>query len=72
MKGERIAFNKYAIFHKDILEGAAGIDKLISNTFSRNEINEFLKLPYIDEEWANEHNLTKNYANVKGGDEENG
>lgn len=72
VKGERIAFNKYAIFHKDILEGAAGIDKLISNTFSRNEINEFLKLPYIDEEWANEHNLTKNYANVKGGDEENG
>ena len=72
VKGERIAFNKYAIFHKDILEGATGIDKLISNTFSRNEINEFLKLPYIDEEWANEHNLTKNYANVKGGDEENG
>lgn len=67
IEGERVQFNRYAIFHKDILDSATGIDKLISNTFSRNEVNEFLGLPYIDEEWANEHNLTKNYANVKGG-----
>ena len=42
------------------------------NGFSRNEINKFLKLPHIDEEWADQHNLTKNYGNVKGGAEENG
>lgn len=66
-EGERIQFNKYAIFHKDIIDSANGIDKLVSSTFSRNEINEFLNLPYIDENWANEHNLTKNYGNVKGG-----
>lgn len=70
INGERIQFNKYAIFHKDILDSATGIDKLISNTFSRNEINEFIGLPHIDEDWANEHNLTKNYANVKGGEED--
>ncbi|MBO5348984.1 MAG: phage portal protein [Clostridia bacterium] len=66
-EGERIQFNKYSIFHKDIMDSASGIDKLISSTFSRNEINEFLNLPYIDEDWANKHNLTKNYGNVKGG-----
>lgn len=71
IQGEKIAFNRFAIFHKDILEAATGIDKLISNTFSRNEVNKFLKLPYIDEDWANEHNLTKNYAKVKGGEENN-
>ena len=70
--GERIQFNKYAIFHKDILDSATGIDKLISNTFSRNEVNEFIGLPQIDEDWANEHNLTKNYANVKGGEDGDG
>lgn len=65
--GERIQFNKYAIFHKDIIDSANGIDKLVSSTFSRNEINEFINLPHIDEDWADEHNLTKNYGNVKGG-----
>lgn len=63
----RIQFNKYAIFHKDIIDSANGIDKLVSSTFSRNEINEFINLPHIDEDWADEHNLTKNYGNVKGG-----
>ena len=72
MEGESIKFNKLSLFHKDILDGATGIEKLISNSFSRNEVNEFIDLPYIDEDWANEHNLTKNYANVKGGEEGNG
>lgn len=72
MEGESIKFNRLSLFHKDILDGATGIEKLISNSFSRNEVNEFIDLPYIDEDWANEHNLTKNYANVKGGEEGNG
>lgn len=69
--GEYVRFNRFSIFHRDILDSANGIDKLISNTFSRNEVNKFLKLPHIDEDWADEHNLTKNYANVKGGENNN-
>lgn len=72
LKGERVMFNRFAIQHKDILESANGIDKLHANTFSRNEINKFLRLPDIDEDWANRHNLTKNYANVEGGAENDG
>lgn len=67
LKGEYIRFNKFNITHKDIIESANGIDKLTADGFSRNEINELLGLPRIDEAWADEHNLTKNYANVKGG-----
>lgn len=72
LRGEYIKFNRSKIEHKDILDSATGIDKLTSSGFSRNEINELLTLPEIDEDWANEHYITKNYANVKGGAEENG
>lgn len=72
LKGEYVEFNKHNITHRDILDSATGIDKLTSSRFSRNEINELLGLPLIDEDWANEHYITKNYANVKGGAEEDG
>lgn len=67
LKGEYVKFNRSTISHRDVLDCGTGIDKLTANKFSRNEINKFLRLPYIDEEWANEHALTKNYENVKGG-----
>lgn len=69
LKGEYVKFDRSTISHKDVLDCGTGIDKLTANKFSRNEINKFLKLPYIDEDWANEHALTKNYENVKGGAE---
>ncbi len=72
LKGEYISFNKFNICHKDILESANGIDKLTADGFSRNEINKLLGLPRIDEPWADEHNLTKNYGKVKGGVKEDG
>lgn len=72
LKGEKIMFNRFSMQHKDIWDAANGIDKLTGDGFSRNEINKFLKLPQIDEDWANKHNLTKNYGNMKGGAEEDG
>ena len=72
IKGEKILFNRFSIFHRDIIESANGIDKLTSDGFSRNEINKFLKLPRIDEDWADVHHITKNYADAKGGAEVNG
>lgn len=67
LKGEYVKFDRSTISHRDVLDCGTGIDKLTANKFSRNEINKFLRLPYIDEDWANEHDLTKNYENVKGG-----
>lgn len=72
LKGEYVQFNRTNINHRDIMDSATGIDKLTANRFSRNEINKFLKLPKIDEAWADEHALTKNYENVEGGAEVNG
>lgn len=69
LKGEYIKINRTNISHRDTLESGTAIDKLTANRFSRNEINKLLKLPNINEEWADEHYITKNYANVKGGAE---
>ena len=72
LQGEYIKFNKHNITHRDILDSTTGMDKLMSNGFSRNEINELLELPKIDETWADKHYVTKNYSNVEGGVEDNG
>jgi len=69
---EYIAFNRLNINHRDLIDKASGWDKLISNGFSFNQLSEFLGLPTINEDWANEHYITKNYANVKGGANEDG
>lgn len=69
LKGEYIKFNRLNINHRDLIDKASGWDKLISNGFSFNQLSKFLGLPTIDEDWANEHYITKNYANVKGGGE---
>ncbi len=69
LKGEYVKFNKLNINHKDLIDKASGWDKLISNGFSYNQLCKFLGLPTIEEDWANEHYITKNYANVKGGAE---
>ena len=69
LKGEYIKFNRLNIKHRDLIDKASGWDKLISNGFSFNQLSKFLGLPTIDEDWANEHYITKNYANVKGGGE---
>lgn len=72
LKGEYIKFNILSINHKDLMDKASGWDKLISNGFSFNQLSKFLGLPPINEEWANKHYITKNYANVEGGEEKNG
>ena len=71
LKGEYVKFNRLNINHKDLIDKASGWDKLISNGFSFNQLCKFLGLPTIDEDWANEHYITKNYANVKGGEKSN-
>lgn len=72
LKGERIRVNRLNMQHRDILETASNMDKLFSNGYSHNQINEIIGMPLVDEAWADEHHITKNYENVnvatKGGD----
>lgn len=71
LNGEYVKFNRLNINHKDLIDKASGWDKLISNGFSFNQLCKFLGLPTINEDWADEHYITKNYANMKGGAENN-
>lgn len=71
LKGEYVKFNRLNINHKDLIDKASGWDKLISNGFSFNQLCKLLGLPTINEDWADEHYITKNYANMKGGAENN-
>ncbi len=68
LKGEYIQINKMSITHKDAIESADGVYKLMGEGFSRNEVNKFLGLPRIEEPWADEHYITKNQERVKGGE----
>ncbi len=75
LKGDRIYINKLNMKHFDIFDSANSLDKLFGDGFSHNDLRGFLDIPQVDEDWANEHNVTKNYGNVKktsgkGGDEE--
>lgn len=74
LKGEKLAFNRWNLKHLDIIEASSGIDKLFSDGFSHNEICGFLNIQKLDEKWADEHYITKNYAlaenTLKGGDED--
>lgn len=74
LKGERIKVNRFNMLHKDILDSAIAMDKLFSNGYSHNEINDIIGLPELDEDWANEHYITKNYQNAnivsEGGEKE--
>jgi hypothetical protein len=76
IKGERIKVNKLNMKHYDIMDAAGPLDKLTGIGFSHNDNRGFLGLIPLDEEWANEHNVTKNYgkvedsnSNTKGGEE---
>ena len=71
LRGDRIFINKLNMKHFDIFDSATALDKLFGDGFSHNDLCRFLDIPGVDEAWANEHHVTKNYgnANEKGGDE---
>lgn len=74
LKGERIKADIHSIKVHDIITNANSLDKLYSDGFSHNDVRKFVDLVEIDEDWANEHRITKNYSEdvssnkKKGGD----
>lgn len=65
-QGNYVRIDTTTVKHIDIFDIATPIDKLIScGAFSVNDILELLGKPRIDEDWANKHIITKNYANVE-------
>lgn len=61
-RGTRIQIDTKAIKHVDLLSVSTNIDKLISSgAFCINDIRELVGEPKIEEDWAYEHFITRNY-----------
>lgn len=76
-QGNYLKIDTLAVKHVDIFDIATPIDKLISSgAFTINDVLQAIGKPKIDESWADQHFMTKNYSEIgailKGITEENG
>jgi HK97 family phage portal protein len=66
MQGTYLEIDTKAIKHIDLLSVSTAIDKLIgSGGFCINDIRKLVGEPIIDEPWAWQHYITKNYGTVE-------
>jgi HK97 family phage portal protein len=64
--GNYVKIETLAVKHIDIFDIATPVDKLISSgAFTINDILEVLGKPRIEEDWANQHFMTKNYSKIQ-------
>jgi len=64
-QGNYLKIDTKAIKHVDLLSVSASIDKLIgSGVFCINDIRELVGEQPIEEDWAYQHFMTKNYSTV--------
>ena len=75
-RGNSIRIDTSKISHFDIFQNAANIEKLVGSGYSYNAIQKAAGGVEIDEEWADAHLFTKNFATaedlltpVKGGEQ---
>lgn len=65
-QGTYLYIDTKSIKHIDLLSVSTSIDKLISSgAFSINDIRKLVNENEIDEDYANQHFITKNYASVE-------
>ena len=68
LQGTKLTVDTSGIRHRDIWTAANGMDKLkAASIFSTNELRRKFGEPRIDEEWADQHVLTKNYEAIEEG-----
>lgn len=66
LRGDYLRIDTKCVKHVDLLSVSTAIDKLIaSGAFSVNDIRDVVGEPAIDEPWANQHFMTKNYSTVQ-------
>ena len=64
-QGNYLRIDTSSLIHFDMFAQAGNVDKLVSSgVFTVNMILEAAGIPPIDEVWANEHFITKNYAPI--------
>lgn len=65
-KGNYLKIVTTAVKHIDLFDVSTSIDKLISSgAFCINDIRKVIGEEAIEEEWANQHFITKNYSSVQ-------
>ena len=70
-RGDFVQFDTGRIKHIDLLDAAGSIDKLVSSGVeSVNDIRALLGQPLINESWAWQHFMTKNYVDIANALEE--
>lgn len=66
LAGNYLKIDTTAVKHIDIFDIATPIDKLISSgAFTINDVRRVIGESRIDEEWADQHFITKNYSTVQ-------
>lgn len=65
VKGSRMQVDTSAIQHFNLFDLAPNIEKLIGSGYSYNDIQRASGGQEIDEPWANEHFMTKNFARAE-------
>lgn len=66
LKGNYLKIDTLAVKHVDLFDISTAVDKLISSgVFTINDILGTIGKPLINEEWANQHFMTKNYTLIQ-------
>ena len=67
LKGTKLQIDTMRVKHIDMFDIATSADKLISSgIYTVNMILRALGEPQMDEDWADQHFITKNYSTVQG------
>ena len=69
LQGTYLKVDTSTIEHINIFDVSNSLDVLMRIGFSNNELRTKIKEPKLNEKWADEHYITKNYSNAEGGDE---
>ena len=69
LQGTYLKVDTSTIEHINIFDVSNSLDVLMRIGFSNNELRTKIKEPKLNEKWADNHYITKNYANAEGGDE---
>lgn len=68
LSGSKVRIDRTKIQHISIVDISKDSEALFRIGFSHNDIREIGGLELINEPWANEHYVTKNYTSEKGGE----
>jgi len=68
LAGNKIRIDRTKIQHISIVDISKDSEALFRIGFSHNDIREIGGLEPLNETWANDHYITKNYTNEKGGE----